>query len=280
MNAFLPPEEEGFLPLKEDEIRPARRYLGMTVTQLVIVAGLALLACLLMGVLAYLIVRSVLGGASASVAVPQSATATPTFTATFTPTITPTPTATPIPYESVLPPGWNQLRYAQVELWVPPSFVGGDMFDNRNATLAAIAALGPQFSNISESVAQIPPTTLLLAVDSNLGRYMVITNVIVFFESAAFSSLDAYPNYYLQTYYLPNVPNSYIQENRAYLIRDFPGRRFIISARRGTSEFTETVYILQDGDTIWAVSCVTSAAELYERLSVFDQIAQTLRFAP
>lgn len=263
-----------------DDYSPPKRYFGLTVTQLGILAGLALLACILMSVLGYLIVRNGLGGASTSGAVPPPATATPTFTATFTPTISPTPTATPIPYESVLQPGWSQLRSAQVELWVPPSFVGGDMLNNRSATLAAITALGSQFASISESAAQIPPTTLLMAVDSNLGRYLVITNVIVFFELESFPSLDAYPNYYWQTYYQPDVPNSYIQENRSYLIRDLPGRRFIISARRGTLEFAETVYILQDGETIWVVSCVTSAAELYERLPIFDQIAQTFRLTP
>jgi hypothetical protein len=263
-----------------DDYSPPKRYFGMTLAQVGILAGLALLACLLLSALGYLIVRNVLGGASPPAVVPPAETATPTFTATFTPTITPTPTATPIPYESVLPAGWNPLRYASVELWLPPSFVGGDMLDNRSATLAAIAALGPEFSSVVEASGQIPPTTLLLAVDPNLGRYLIITNVIVFFEVGTPGGLDGYPNYYLENYYLAELPNSYIQDNRRYAIRDLPGRRFIISARRGTVEFSETVYILQDGDTIWALSCVTSAAELYERLPVFDQIAQTFRVAP
>ncbi len=280
MNDFLPPEEEGFLPLQEETIRPPRRYLGMTVTQLAVVGALALLACLLMAVLGYLILQNLLARPAVSAPPVGPEMPSPTFTATPAPTETPTPTATPIPYESVLPAGWNQLRYLTVELWVPPSFVGGGMFDQRESTLAAIAALGPDFSSVIQSADRYPPTTVLLAVDSNLGRYFVITNLIVFFEPVPFSDLDAYPNYYLATYYPGGTTTPFMQENRRYAIRDWPARRFIITLRQGTVEVAETVYLLQDGETIWALSCVTSTAELYERLPVFDQIAQTLRVAP
>ncbi|MEZ0397031.1 MAG: hypothetical protein ABWK53_11465 [Anaerolineales bacterium] len=281
MNTFLPPDAEDFPPLKEEDIRPPRRYLGMTIKQLVVVGGLALLACILMAVLGYLILRNLTAGPVSPVSsgLPTEMPS-PTFTASPLPSATPTATATPIPYESVLPPGWKQLRYLTVELWVPPSFVGGGMFDERDATVAAIDALGPDFSAVTRSLDRYPPTTVLLAVDSNLGRYFIITNLIVFFEPLPFSNLDAYPDYYLTTYYQSGTATPFMQENRRYAIRDLPARRFIITLRQGTIEVAETVYIIQDGETIWALSCVTSAAELYERLPVFDQIAQTLRLAP
>ena len=83
-----------------------RKYLGMTIRQVGILAGLAVLACLIMGVTGGLALRGSLGLFSR----PPESTPVPQFTATpfVIPTVTPTETPTPIPYEQLIPFGWTQ----------------------------------------------------------------------------------------------------------------------------------------------------------------------------
>ncbi|HVF25901.1 MAG TPA: hypothetical protein VNA23_08430, partial [Anaerolineales bacterium] len=90
-----------------------RKYFGLTTSQLGVLGGLAVAACLVFALIGWFILR---GGFSFS----RSPVNTPTPQATSTPfvipTITPTLTATPIPYEQLIPAGWTQHRTELVEL--------------------------------------------------------------------------------------------------------------------------------------------------------------------
>ena len=81
-----------------------KKYFGMTVTQIGILAGLAVLALVLFCVVGSLVFGKVSGSSA-----PDAATATltlqPTVTMVTTPTLTTTPESTPLPYESLIPAG-------------------------------------------------------------------------------------------------------------------------------------------------------------------------------
>ena len=78
-----------------------RKYLGMTVQQLGILAGLAVLACLIFGVTGGFALRGGLGLFSRP---PQPTPfMQPTATVIIIPTVTLTATQTPIPYEQLIP---------------------------------------------------------------------------------------------------------------------------------------------------------------------------------
>ena len=97
-----------------------RKYLGMTVRQLGILAGLVVLACLIFGVTGSLALRRGLGLFSRA---PQSTPVIqPSATSVILPTITPTETVTPIPYEQLIPFGWTQHQTQLMEIWMPPDF--------------------------------------------------------------------------------------------------------------------------------------------------------------
>ena len=82
-----------------------RKYLGLTVQQLGILAGLAAFACLIFAVTGGLALRRGLGFFSRSPQLTQ--VVPPTATSVIPPTITPTVTLTSVPYEQLIPDGWT-----------------------------------------------------------------------------------------------------------------------------------------------------------------------------
>src|SRR6185369_5728939 len=97
-----------------------RKYLGLTVQQLGILAGLAVFACLIFAVTGGLALRRGLGFFARSAQ--PTPVIQPTATLMILPTITPTVTLTPIPYEQLIPDGWTQHKTQLMELWMPPDF--------------------------------------------------------------------------------------------------------------------------------------------------------------
>ena len=100
-----------------------RKFFGMTPLQLGILAGLAGAACLLFGLAGWFVLR----GKSGLLARAPENTPVPRATSTLIviPTLTPTQTPTPVPYEMLIPSGWEQFKTGLVEIWLPSSFKPG-----------------------------------------------------------------------------------------------------------------------------------------------------------
>ena len=96
----------------------------MTLSQLGLLAGLAGAACLLFGLAGWFVLR----GKSGLLARAPENTPVPRATSTLIviPTLTPTQTPTPVPYEMLIPSGWEQFKTGLVEIWLPSSFKPGD----------------------------------------------------------------------------------------------------------------------------------------------------------
>lgn len=96
-------------------MKTGQRYFGMTLTQIGILAALALAACVVIGILGALMLNLA----------PATQQAEPTYTLQPSPsatvTSTPWPTVTPIP-------DWQEHQFAdgQAGIWLPASYTGGD----------------------------------------------------------------------------------------------------------------------------------------------------------
>ncbi|MFN8425617.1 MAG: hypothetical protein U0X87_05080 [Anaerolineales bacterium] len=96
-----------------------RKYFGMTIPQLGVLAGLAGALFLILCVGGWLI----LGGGVNTASPQQIPTAIePTVTLAAPPTATFTPMPTAIPYEQLIPQGWKQQRTDLVEIWLPSDY--------------------------------------------------------------------------------------------------------------------------------------------------------------
>ncbi len=143
--------------------RKSARYMGMTGMQIGILAGLSVVAMLSICGAFWLIASMSLSAGVAAVPAPGatqiSATASPTNALKVepTPTVTPTAASTAAVIATSVPPGgWIEFKTEGAAIWLPNSFVGGDILDHRGETLQAVTNLGPGFKNVANSIKNAP----------------------------------------------------------------------------------------------------------------------------
>ncbi len=221
-----------------------RKYFGMTMQQLGILIGLAIVVCLLFGVTGFFILRRGLSGLQS-----QAPAIPPTMQMTATPfalpTLTPTETLTPVPYEQLIPTGWAQFKTALVEIWLPPAFKSTK-------------------KDADEELA---------ALSSNSKNSLYKMRVGVSFEPLVEDSLDAY----IDSRIAKMDPSIRVVDRRKVSINSTNAVRILIEGRIQTVDVNELVYIFQDGGTAWAVTYVAQINEFYDMLPTFEQSAKTFR---
>lgn len=227
-----------------------RKYFGMTRVQIGILAGLAGTLLIIICVGAWLISR---GGGAAGQSVPTpmpSVTSIVATPATLTPTITPTP----IPYEQLIPAGWNQYKTALVEIWLPNNFqLSKDvLFDT--STSSAIVDL---------TISEIPSKT---------SAFNMVVGVA--FEPLVGDSLDSF----LDTDLLKTPYQSSVVDRKIVYINSVEARRIVQEARFNNINLNQLTYVFLDGNTIWYVMYAAEITEYFENLPVFEQSINTFRF--
>jgi|RhiMetdeSRZDD1v2_1073273.scaffolds.fasta_scaffold02645_15 hypothetical protein len=227
------------------------KYFGMTRTQLGILAGLAVTACLLFGLAGWFVLR---GGFNRFSETPQSASVSQsTATPWAIPSPAPTATSTALPYETLIPSGWSQFKTGLVELWLPAEFQPGD----------------PQFFNNSSNTA----IGELILKGSGSESSLYQTLVLVSYEPLTAESLDVYLD--AEVARLP--ADIRIAERRRVTLNGTEAVRFVFETRYNNVEVNDLTYVFLDGGTIWYVEYIAQINEFFEKLSVFEKSAQTFR---
>ena len=228
-----------------------RKYLGMTVRQLGILAGLAVVACLIFGVTGSLALRRGLGLFSRA---PQSTPIVqPSATLVIPPTITPTATITPIPYEQLIPYGWTQHQTELMEIWMPPDF--------KNAAPGVVSAVA------GDSV------FLNLGLVSSLGRSSYPISVSVSYEPLTANTLEESLKVKLS-----NIPMDInMVENRKVSINSKDAIRLMFEGKRDNLDVNDLLFVFQDGGTVWYVKYSAGIKEFYEQLPNFEESVKTFR---
>lgn len=225
-----------------------RKYFGMTIPQLGILAGLGGALCLILCVAGYLIF-----GAGLNTANPQQPlpTVNPTVTLIVPPTFTPTAAPTAIPYEQLIPQGWKQNRTSLIELWVPPEYKTGKLPE------------GTVVEAFNE-----------LSLSHPASRTELYNKwILVFYEPLTTDSLDSFLDLKLQSL----DPVIRIVERRKVLLNGIEGIRLTAEARVDNIDVNELAFIIQDGGTVWYVEYVAQINDFYELLPVFEQSILTFR---
>jgi hypothetical protein len=227
-----------------------RKYLGMKVTQLGILASLAGVACLLFGLTGWL----VLGG---GLSVARPPTPTPVIVSTPTrsvlPTLTLTPTPTSIPYEQLIPSGWVQFKTGLIEIWLPSDFTLGDPKLLSNPANLAI------------------PELAITGATSNTSLYQML--VMVSYEPLTAVSLDDFLDGELTR--LPTEIR--MTERRKVSVNSMDAVRFVFETRSNNIDINDLAYVFLDGSTVWYVEYAAQINEFYEMLPTFEQSMKTFR---
>jgi hypothetical protein len=228
-----------------------RKYLGMTLQQLGILAGLAVLVCLIFGTAGGIFLRRGLGFVSRS---RQPAALIPSTPApALSPTVAPTPTATPLPYEALIPDGWTQHKTQLMEIWMPSDFKD------------AAPGIVPAVSGNS-----VFPE---LALISNSGRSSYPLTVSISYEPLTAVTLDEFVKVKLS-----NIPlDINMVEDRKVSINSKDAFRLMFEGKQNSLDVNDLLFMFQDGGVVWYVKYSAEIKEYYERLPEFEQSVKTFR---
>jgi len=227
--------------------RKRTRYLGMTGTQIGILAGLLVVAMLSIGGLLWIITS-----AAIPADIPPAQTAIPTATepATASPSATPGPTATATIQAPIAPPdGWLMFESEGVKIWLPDSYVGGDMLKKRSKTISIIKSQIKSKRTIAE-IYQATSEMMLAMIDKNSINSNVITNVLVLrYKSDENTSLNEFVQQGLDA--LSTSITLYGDKKMTIAGRE--ARRLEMERRDGTKTFNQVAYFIKNQADIWVV---------------------------
>lgn len=231
-----------------------RKYFGMTIPQLGILAGLAGALCLILCVAGWLI----FGGGLNTASQQQIPTAIgPTVTPVVSPTVTFTPAPTAIPYEQLIPSGWKQHKTALVEIWLPG--------DYRKTTIKDLVILDKQI-------------TLELTLSRTLSDTSLYNlYVIVAYEPLQGDSLDSHIE--ISNAESTATPSTFrVVEQRHVLLNATPAIRFLYEGKSTDNlDVNSLVFVILDGNTVWYVQYWTQINEFYNQLETFEKSILTFR---
>jgi hypothetical protein len=229
-----------------------KKYFGMTVMQLGILAALAGLVFVLFCVVGYLILGKVTGSSVTSLPT-ATTTIQPTVTMVLTPTPTTTPAATPLPYESLIPAGWAQYRTSLIEVWMPPGY------KVTKTTAMLVTGLGgsPIMDlSLTGSTSKKAPNKI----------YMTVS-----YEPLTTDTLDAFITQKLTG--LGFAPS----ERSKVTLNTVPAVRLVFTGRKGNTDINELTYVILDGTTVWYIQYTAEINDYYNVLANFESSVKTFR---
>ena len=245
-----------------------RKYFGMTIQQIGILAGLAILACVLFSAAGTLLLRR---GANAPRLSPAELTsmARPTSTFVMVSTVAATETPTPVPYEQLIPDGWTQHRTSLIEIWLPPGFkpADGDKLQAQGAK--TFTKLGMEELIGADSMA----TAELVLADEVSGSPLYRTVASAAYEPLIFDSLEVYMDTRIQNY----PPSITVTERKKVRVGANEAERIIFEIRLANLSLYYLSYYITDGGTIWRIRFEAEINEFYMLLPDFEKSVQTFR---
>lgn len=240
------------------------KYFGMTTQQIGILAGLAILACVLFGAVGILFLRR---GANSPVSNP--AQLVPTSTPVMQPTIAITQTPTLIPYEQLVPEGWTQHQTSLIEIWLPPAFKPGDAEKLQAQMKKRLIELGMEEMIGADSMA----TGELFLTDETSGSPLYRVAASVAYEPLNVDSLKTYMDARIQNY--PSLMT--VTERKQVQVGEHEAERLIFEFRFANVTAYYLNYYITDGGTVWRVRFEAEINEFYMLLPDFEKSVQTFR---
>jgi hypothetical protein len=183
------------------------------------------------------------------------------------PTATTQPTCTPIP-------GWTKFEGESIELWLPESYLGGNISEDIDVIVANLRKQGPDFEQMAQLIEQNPEMYVIWATDSKVGSSGFLTNVAVTTEKVlSVVTLDTYLDIAAKQF-----PSQFqIVERDLIPLGEYESGRLVVEFELSGIYGKQILYVIKDGTTMWVLTYATGMEEYEERLSEFEQSASTFR---
>jgi len=227
-----------------------RKYLGMTITQIGILAGLAGFAFLLFCIVGWLVISK---GGGGNQVIPPTAFVQPTVTLIVNATPTSTPAPTPVPYETLIPTGWEQHQTPLHEIWMLPGYKSAS------------------------------PDTLITGLgnspilDLSLRGTYAAKSANKVYVTVAYEPLTDDFDKFLNDRLAALGP--LVSERSKVNLNGLSATRLVFSGRKGNNntDINELTYVVLDGSTVWYVQYTAEITDFYNMLATFETSAKTFR---
>lgn len=249
-----------------------KRYFGMTIVQLAILGCLACVACGLMAGSLVFISGSRSGSGFALFPTPvPSSTPQPTFTPYLTETPSLTPTVPPVPYEDLIPSGWNQYTTENIELWVPSQFEPVNIEQEREERNKLYRELG--LDDLAGNLEDEPPAYVFWFAHPAPDKVLIAANITIEPRLMTAESLDVY----LDQEVADLSQRSILVSRQDFVVGEYEARRLIEEVNLGSNYAGAVHYVIFDGINVWVISGTSHFNEFYAWLPEFDKVARTFR---
>lgn len=175
------------------------------------------------------------------------------------------------------PAGWQKFTGGGASLWLPASYVGGDISLNKAAVARQIRAQGPNFAGIAQTIEQNDAGSVIWVIEpaSSSSGFLTNANVGKDFVSASMK-IDDYLNATLK-----QSGNRYRLINLQIMPRGTEqiGRMMLQSTDVGASARL-VMYVIKNGRTCWIVTFAAGTDDFSRQLAVFEQSMRTFAAAP
>ena len=249
-----------------------QRYFGMTLAQIGILAGLALVACVVLGILGILILN----------AAPGSQGVEPTFTLQPSPTTisisTPWPTITPIP-------NWQEYSFtdSHARIWLPTSYFGGDPATSSAAIIERLKATydDEAFAQDIEGLLAIPEVDFF-AFDTesiNSVKFMYVGTESL--NPDLKLSMDYYLNRMMGNF---TDPSDRVVERQIAQLDHYQAGKLVVESKVQAGDVesfvSQAIYLVQVDDTMWLISFRTGREEYLDYQEVIEDSVNSFWVQP
>jgi hypothetical protein len=273
-----------------------RRILGMKVWQVLLLAGIAVMDCVVLVVG----LAIVLGGkpsaspeqaSASSPPVPAGLTVAPTLTPspsetpltmvfqfpTYTPYGTPPDTPTFTPTYTQLMTGWARFYTPLVEMWMPSSYAAGNPHIEANAIIASLKDKGAEFDweNLETRMDDAGDTIVFWGVDSRRGIPGVVTEVLVSYDFPnPGEPLADYANRFIG-----RVSDTFVVIEQRHVPHPLYELERLIMETKDVQGIPVryALYAAREKNIVWDILCATASDEMNDRLIEFDLMVQSFR---
>ena len=239
-----------------------KRFFGMTLAQIGILAALALVACVVIGILGTMMLNLV----------PNRQQVEPTYTLQPSPTAVVTSTAWP----TVTPvPNWQEYSFAegQARIWLPASYAGGDTATSSTAIMERLRATfdDEAFANDIQGLIAIPEI-VFFAFDTeftNSAKFMHVGREPLDPDLAL--SMDSYLNRMMDNF--TDTSDRVVERQIAQLDHYQAGKLAVeskVPAGEVETFVTTAIYMVQVDDTMWFITFRTGRDEYVSQQPVIE----------
>ena len=252
-------------------MKSGQRYFGMTIGQIGILAGLALVGCVVIGILGTLLLNS-----APNTEVEPTYTLQPSPTAVFT--STPWPTVTPIP-------NWQEHSFldGRARIWLPASYSGGDTASSSEEIMEKLTATfnDEAFASDVASLLAIPEIAFFAfdTESTSSARLAYVGSEPL--EPGLNLSMDYYLNRMMDNF---TDANDRVVERQIEQLDHYQAGKLVVESKvqAGDAErfVTIVIYMVQVDNTMWFITYRTGREEFKDHQQTIETSASSFWVQP